>query len=180
MISAEFVPATAQIEAYHQNLRQYPTQLDRAIKRNTSRVRSRWLAALQVEPPPAKLFYPIQWKTPKQRAAFFATNGFGAGIPTQRSHGLIRAWRVLFQTMDKGGSIVAYNVAETAVFVYGDWVTERQPMFNPAYGGISWLDPAEVHFQFASEAEAVLAGTILTFDPFAGVNTLQQLKLRSF
>jgi hypothetical protein len=53
-------------------------------------------------------------------------------------------------------------------------------MFNPAYGGISWLDPAEVHFQFASEAEAVLAGTILTFDPFAGVNTLQQLKLRSF
>jgi len=168
MISAEFVPATAQIEAYHQNLRQYPTQLTRAYKRNSSRLRSRWLAALQVEPPPAKLFYPIQWKTPKQRAAFFATNGFGAGIPTQRTHKLIQAWRVLFQAIEQGGSIVAYNVAETAVFVYGDFDTHRQPMFAPG-SGVPWLDADEVNFRFASEAEAVLAGTILTFDPFAGV-----------
>ena len=169
MISAEFVPATAQIEAYHQNLRQYPTQLTRAYKRNSSRLRSRWLAALQVEPLDASRFYVLPWKSRKQVKAFFASEGFGGGIPTERSHGLIRAWRVLFQTVEQGGSIAAYNTAAAAVFVYGDWTTERQPMFNPAYGGISWLDPAEVHFQFASEAEAVLAGTILTFDPFAGV-----------
>lgn len=30
--------------------------------------------------------YPINWDSPRQKRAFFATNGFGAGIPYRRTH----------------------------------------------------------------------------------------------
>jgi hypothetical protein len=32
--------------------------------------------------------YPIQWDTERQRRAYFATNGFGAGIPYKRTHAM--------------------------------------------------------------------------------------------
>ena len=166
---AEFVPASTQIAAFNEGVARYPTQLERAYKRNTSRLRTRWLAALQVEPPAAKNFYVLPWKTAKQRAAFFASDGFGGGIPSTRTHGLIKAMHVLFEPIQNGGSIRAYNDSPKAIFVYGDFDTPRQPMFDAAAGGIPWLDMNEVNFRFASEAEEVLAQTILTFSPFAGI-----------
>lgn len=36
----------------------------------------------------APVRYPIQWDTEKQRRAFFATNGFGQGIPYRRTHAM--------------------------------------------------------------------------------------------
>jgi hypothetical protein len=50
------------------------------------------LAQLQQEPGPPK--YPIRWTTERQRRAFFATNGFGRGIPTKRTHAISQAWQV--------------------------------------------------------------------------------------
>ena len=41
--------------------------------------------------------YPIQWDTERQRKAFFATDGFGRGIPTRRSDEYIRGWKVIKQ-----------------------------------------------------------------------------------
>lgn len=41
--------------------------------------------------------YPIQWDSERQRRAFFATNGFGKGIPYRRTHAMrlgIQAERV--------------------------------------------------------------------------------------
>lgn len=45
--------------------------------------------------PGSKPIYPIQWDTPRQRRAFFATDGFGRGIPTKRSKEYIRGWQVI-------------------------------------------------------------------------------------
>ncbi len=42
---------------------------------------------------PGKPKRPIQWTSEKQRKAFFATNGFGRGIPTRRTGGSTKAWR---------------------------------------------------------------------------------------
>jgi len=39
--------------------------------------------------------YPIPWDSPKQRRAFFATNGFGRGIPTKRTDEYVNAWKVI-------------------------------------------------------------------------------------
>jgi hypothetical protein len=32
--------------------------------------------------------YPIDWDSPKQMRAYYATNGFGAGIPYRRTHAM--------------------------------------------------------------------------------------------
>jgi len=39
--------------------------------------------------------YPIQWDSTKQRKAFFATDGFGKGIPTKRTGTYRKNWKVI-------------------------------------------------------------------------------------
>jgi hypothetical protein len=39
--------------------------------------------------------YPIQWDSEKQRRAFFATDGFGRGIPTKRTGQAVGAWKAI-------------------------------------------------------------------------------------
>ena len=36
---------------------------------------------------------PYRWQSEKQRRAFFATKGFGKGIPSKRSYELLRGWQ---------------------------------------------------------------------------------------
>jgi hypothetical protein len=38
--------------------------------------------------------YPIQWDSDKQRKAFFASDGFGRGIPTKRTGEYISGWTI--------------------------------------------------------------------------------------
>lgn len=45
--------------------------------------------------PGTKPVYPINWDTKRQRIAFFASNGFGGGIPTKRNNDYVRAWEVI-------------------------------------------------------------------------------------
>lgn len=52
--------------------------------------------------------YPIQWDSEKQRRAFFASKGFGGGIPHVRTKTYIRAW-----TLTKLGEI-GYRVANAS------------------------------------------------------------------
>ena len=49
-------------------------------------------ATLQQEPGPVS--YPIRWTSERQRKAFFATKGFGRGIPYKRTGKLAKAWVV--------------------------------------------------------------------------------------
>jgi hypothetical protein len=44
--------------------------------------------------PGTPIQYPVQWDSEKQRRAFFATNGFGKGIPYTRDGGYERSWTV--------------------------------------------------------------------------------------
>ena len=44
--------------------------------------------------PGARPSYPIQWDSEKQRRAFFATKGFGKGIPYRRTGEYQAAWKV--------------------------------------------------------------------------------------
>jgi len=52
------------------------------------------LDAVNVYPPPVK--YPIEWTSEKQRKAFFATDGFGGGIPYKRKGTMFDKTRVEF------------------------------------------------------------------------------------
>lgn len=55
--------------------------------------------------PGPKPTYPIQWDSEKQRKAFFATKGFGKGIPYKRTGDYTAQWKV-----DKLGDI-GYRVS---------------------------------------------------------------------
>jgi hypothetical protein len=41
--------------------------------------------------------YPIKWDSEKQRRAFFATKGFGRGIPTTRTGQYTSGWKIVKQ-----------------------------------------------------------------------------------
>jgi len=60
---------------------------------------SLWLAALNIrdemQEPGKPISYPVQWDSTKQRKAFFATDGFGRGIPTKRSGQAVGAWKAI-------------------------------------------------------------------------------------
>ena len=69
---------------------------------------------------PAKPHYPIVWQSERQRRAFFATNGFGRGIPTERSGKLQAEWKVRQRTTSTGGSISFDNDTSYSPYVQGD------------------------------------------------------------
>lgn len=49
----------------------------------------------EMKKPGEAVKYPIKWDSPKQRRAFFATDGFGGGIPHKRTGDYQRAWKVI-------------------------------------------------------------------------------------
>lgn len=154
------------IEAINEQAQQTPKLMATAYRRATSRLKSRWLTALRKEPPAASNFYKLPWASEKQRRAFFATKGFGHGIPYQRTDALAQGWDVDIDTADDGGAIVVSNSAPESIYVYGDLDTPRQPMFEK----IPWLEPNDVNSEFLDEAEDVLIETYFTVaDPLSGV-----------
>jgi len=83
---------------------------DVRVDRQTTRELQQWqaqtLQRLQVEPGKPK--YPIRWTSERQRKAFFATDGFGRGIPTRRTHALSQGWRV-FVDIEQVNRIEAFT-----------------------------------------------------------------------
>lgn len=100
-----------------------PALVNKAIERQGANIRKRMLDELQKEPSKPK--YPIRWKSERQRRAFFATNGFGGGIPYRRTGRLAANWKVRIVFDQAGGSISAVNDTPYANYVQGD---DAQPM----------------------------------------------------
>ncbi len=86
----------------------------------------------QLQREPGAVVYPIQWKSKRQQRAFFATNGFGSGIPYKRTHRLSQGYRVIYQrTGDNQAQLTAENDAAALRFVKG---AEQQPFhFNTGW-----------------------------------------------
>lgn len=115
------------------------------------------LAELQKQPPARTANSPkIEWTSDKQRRAYFATDGFGAGIPYQRTGGLAAAWRVVTQTTATGFRMVVENPNRAARFVYGSLAknvgaaSRFQQKFHKTTGWITaapvvheWMDIAQ-------------------------------------
>lgn len=67
---------------------------------------------------PGAVKYPIEWQTEKQRRAFFATDGFGQGIPTKRTGQLEDSWVVIVGYQLRTNLITLRNPKSYAQFVY--------------------------------------------------------------
>jgi hypothetical protein len=64
--------------------------------------------------------YPIAWQTEKQRKAYFATDGFGKGIPTKRTGEHTRAWVFVWKSgADGEGALTLQNRKKGARFIFG-------------------------------------------------------------
>lgn len=68
---------------------------------------------------PPKPRYPLRWKTEKQRRAFFATDGFGQGIPTKRTGKLQKGWKYELIADFEQGLFTVYNDATTRNYFTG-------------------------------------------------------------
>ena len=72
-----------------------------------------------VPPPPNRK---IEWTTPKQMRAYFATDGFGHGIPyVRRRPGIESKWRVDYAITGNGARVSIVNDDPASPFVYGRW-----------------------------------------------------------
>lgn len=65
------------------------------------------------EPGPVKL--PFQFATERSRRAYFATNGFGNGIPYQRKGKVSKQWKTQIQKLN----IIIFNASPAGKYVYG-------------------------------------------------------------
>lgn len=70
---------------------------------------------------PGKVKYPIEWTSERQRRAFFATDGFGSGIPYQRTGKLAEMWVIEV----RGNALVIENKSAIAKYVYGSLAQNR-------------------------------------------------------
>jgi len=64
---------------------------------------------VRMSEPGKPITYPVQWDSEKQRRAFFATNGFGKGIPYTRNGGYERSYAVA--RLPQGASLHAPHPA---------------------------------------------------------------------
>jgi hypothetical protein len=103
--------------------------------------------------------YPISWTSERQRKAYFATDGFGSGIPYTRTGGLVRAWKVRSDTEGNTFKLVVENTIPSAKYVIGTLAKVKaaaakpQQRFHAAQGWALaspivhyWLDRAQEIF----------------------------------
>ncbi len=60
--------------------------------------------------------YPVDWDSEKQRKAFFATDGFGRGIPYNRTGAYERGWT--YSAISNGHQVA--NIGHNAMFLSGN------------------------------------------------------------
>lgn len=160
MIRIEVRVDTDVLDAIADAARKAPGLMNTVYKRRVRSLRSRMLTELRIVPPPPN--YPIKWKTARQRRAFFASNGFGRGIPTQRTGALLDAYDIALMSTDKGGILQVTNSAPYARYVIGD---DAQPFHID-----HWPQIADVVVKYEEIAFNELVEDWFTVvDQFAGV-----------
>lgn len=104
------------------------------------------LQRLRLIPGPPK--YPIRWTSERQRRAFFATNGFGRGIPTPRTGKIAADWEVSFVAVEGGGILVLSNPHSAAKFVHGP-----DPFAQGFHIDTGWTQIDDIQNDFYNEWE---------------------------
>lgn len=127
-----------------------PRRMNKAYKRRVKRLRQRILDDLRQYPGPVK--YPFRWKSERQRRAYFATDGFGWGIPTVRTHALRDSWTTRIKDQRTGAIFEVENNAPYARFVVGD---DQQP----GHLQTGWQSAAQIVARYREQAVDELIDT---------------------
>lgn len=115
-----------------------------AMKGRAGRLALKALRKLKRVPGPP--VYPIRWTSEKQRRAYFATDGFGGGIPYDRSGDMAAGWDVEVADFADGVLVALSNPAPQVEFVQGF----RAQGFHEDTG---WVQIGDVTEDFYAEVE---------------------------
>lgn len=112
-----------------------------AVNKNEPRFQQR------ISKQPGKPRYPLRWKSERQRRAFFATNGFGKGIPYRRTGKLARAWVMEATRQQRGAGLLIQNPAKAARFVSGSLARKQTAALRfkqPFHADTGWLNASPI------------------------------------
>jgi hypothetical protein len=130
--------STQNLDAVQALYRQAPEMTDRAVRRDLVPF-ARHYVDRNLRREPGTPVRPLRWapsrhpedrdKPPntrwgyysRQKAAYFFTDGFGAGIPYHRTHHLVRGWHVTADYANGFGGIRVHHDSEVSLFVVGKW-----------------------------------------------------------
>lgn len=139
MISPQAVIQTDGLEAFQRGIEQAGDAVTAYGKHEVRPFVSQLVDRL-LRQPAGPVVYPIEWASDKQRRAFFATDGFGHGIPYVRTGHYTHSWHVRGEYGDGFGGIVVFNDADYAVYVGG----QHQQPFHRNTGWIYTPDALQV------------------------------------
>lgn len=141
-LSYDLSPALRKLAQLEVNIVHLPDALHNALQGEEGRLANEALRKITIVPGPP--VYPLRWKSQKQRKAFFASNGFGKGIPTRRTYAELRGWRVRYDRTEGGGILMLSNPVPYMPFVQG---SDAQP-FHLDTG---WVQRGDVQDDFVRE-----------------------------
>lgn len=110
------------------NIRRYMQDFDKIAEREIKREANiiGRAAVQELSRPVPDVQYPIQWAGERQRKAFFATNGFGKGIPTQRTGSIQKQWRYEIRRNRDGFQFSIYNTKPYAKYLFGSLAQDKR------------------------------------------------------
>lgn len=112
--------------------------------------RAKWIAKLSYTPPrrtyPSD--YPLEWTSERQRRAYFATDGFGAGIPYRRTGRMANSWRLYSRILPNRVQVRVENTWKDSAYVVGrisrdNRGTKRKQGFHTVTGWPNAVDTAD-------------------------------------
>lgn len=99
-----------------------PARFQKNLAKRMPRLKADILTVTAITPGP--VVYPIRWKSERQRRAFFATQGFGRGVPTKRMQepgGVLGGYDVTLQASVDSGQIDLTNDYPGAIYIVGEF-----------------------------------------------------------
>lgn len=149
------------LDAIQRDIPRHGKLLEKAFRRQVTRVRRLILDALSEEPGAPQ--YPLRWKSRKQQHYVMAKLRAEGNLPYQRTHALSQGWDAVFEVNDDGGVLNLTNDQDYAGFVQGD---DAQP-FHLDTG---WTQVAEVVAKYNEDLTDRLIDTwFVVTDLTAGV-----------
>lgn len=143
------------------DLKSAPRKFRKLYRERLSALSKDTLRKLQAPAPAVR--YPIQWKSEKQRRAFFATRGFGKGIPTKRTGKLQAGWKVIANVDYREGLFTVYNDATTRDYFTGQLIFYEQYVTGekqqPFHRNTGYIRSQDILSDALIEAETVLIDT---------------------
>lgn len=145
MADNQITKALSQVES---NFSRATQRFQNAMRGRRGRLANRSLAALKREPGPP--IYPIRFTTDRQRRAFFASKGFGRGIPARRGSppAVLEGWDAVFTPTNDGGILALINPVDHVDFVQGF----RAQGFHKDTGYVQLDDVTDDFFREAEDA----------------------------